>query len=81
MYFENAQQVEKFINETESSIEFELNDGTNNYEFLIPRITYTGGANPDVSWSRVQSPLQCHSKHLVDDTTVLSNIQIDRSAV
>ena len=80
MYFENAQQVEKFINETESSLEFELNDGTNKYEFLIPRITYTGGANPDVSGAGAIT-LAVPFQALVDDTTVLSNIQIDRSAV
>jgi hypothetical protein len=80
MYFENADQVEKFINETESSLEFELNDGTNKYEFLIPRITYTGGANPDVSGAGAIT-LAVPFQALVDDTTVLSNIQIDRSAV
>jgi len=80
MYFENSLQVEKFINETESSLEFELNDGTNHYEFLLPRITYTGGANPDVSGEGAIT-LAVPFQALVDDTTVLSNIQIDRSAV
>ena len=80
MYFENATEVEKFINETESSLEFELSDGTNHYEFLIPRITYTGGANPDVSGEGAIT-LTVPFQALVDDATVGSNIQIDRSAV
>lgn len=80
MYFDDSSQVEKFLNETESSIEFELNDGTNHYEFLIPRVTYTGGANPDVSGEGAIT-LTVPFQALVDDVTVGSNIQIDRSAV
>lgn len=47
-YFENSTLLEKFINETESSIEFDLPDGAgNNLKFIIPRIKYNGG-QPDV---------------------------------
>lgn len=48
-YFEDSLLVEKFINETESSMEFTLPDGAGNqYRFVIPRFKYTGGS-PDVA--------------------------------
>lgn len=47
-YFEDSLLVNKFLNETESSIEFELPDGAGNLlKVVIPRIKYTGG-QPDV---------------------------------
>lgn len=46
-YFEDATLLEKFINETSSSLEFELGDGTNTYTFSVPKLKYTGG-QPDV---------------------------------
>lgn len=48
-FFENATLLEKFINETESSLVFVLTDAAgNDLEFDIPRIKYNGG-QPDVS--------------------------------
>lgn len=48
-YFESAALVEKFINETPSSLTLEAADTDGNkYEFLLPRIVYTGG-QPDVA--------------------------------
>jgi len=61
-------------------MEFELNDGINKYTVLIPRITYTGGANPDTA-GEGSITLALPFQALVDDVTVESNIQIDRSAV
>lgn len=46
-YFEGAALLEKFINETSSSLQFELGDLTNKYTFLIPNLKYTGG-QPDI---------------------------------
>lgn len=47
-YFENSLLLDKFINETESSILFNLPDGAgNNLKFTLPRIKYNGG-QPDV---------------------------------
>lgn len=47
-YFEDSRLVDKFINETESSIVFTLPDAAGNLmAFEIPRIKYTGG-QPDV---------------------------------
>lgn len=48
-YFENSVLLDKFINETESSLEFTLPDALgNSYKIFLPRIKYTGG-QPDVS--------------------------------
>lgn len=47
-YFQDTTMLNKFVNETESSIEFTLTDGTYSYGFLIPRVKYTG-APPNVS--------------------------------
>lgn len=48
-YFDSAALLDKFLNPaTESSLKFTLTDGTKSYEFLIPRIKYTGG-QPDTS--------------------------------
>lgn len=46
-YFEGASLLEKFINESSSSLQFELTDGTSKYTFTIPKLKYTGG-QPDV---------------------------------
>jgi len=48
-FFEDSTLVEKFLNETDSSLEFDLPDGAGNVQkYRIPRIKYTGG-QPDVS--------------------------------
>lgn len=77
-YFENSTLLDKFINETESSIEFELPDGAGNkYTFTLPRIKYTGG-QPDVDGEgpiTLSMPFQA----LLDATTG-TNIIIDREA-
>ena len=44
-YFENATLLNKFINETESSLKFTL-DGTTDYIFDFPRVKYNGGDIP-----------------------------------
>lgn len=47
-YFENSDLLDKFINETESDIVFELPDAAGNtYTITLPRIKYNGG-QPDV---------------------------------
>ncbi len=47
-YFEDVSLLNKYINETESSLYFEIEDGTGKeYDFTLPRIKYTGG-QPDV---------------------------------
>lgn len=49
VFFENVTMLNKFINETDSSLEFELVDlAGNRLKFFLPKIKYTGG-QPDVS--------------------------------
>lgn len=46
-YFENGTLLNKFLNETPSSLEFTLTDpSANTMTFLVPRIIYTGGSAP-----------------------------------
>ena len=48
VFFEDADMLLKFINETESSMAFTLPDGAGNkYTFTVPRLKYSGG-QPDV---------------------------------
>lgn len=76
-YFENSTLLDKFINETESSIVFELPDGAGNlYTVTLPRIKYTGG-QPDVDGEgpiTLSMPFQA----LLDSVTG-TNIIIDRT--
>lgn len=75
-YFENSLLLDKFINETESSIVFELPDGAGNkYVFTLPRIKYNGG-QPDVEGEgpiTLSMPFQS-----LLDTATQTNIQIER---
>jgi hypothetical protein len=76
-YFENSLLLEKFIDETESAIEFNLPDGAgNNLKFILPRIKYNGG-QPDVQGEgpiTLSMPFQA----LLDSTTN-TNIIIERT--
>lgn len=78
-YFEDSTMVEKFINETESSIVLTLPDADGNeLKITIPRIKYTGG-QPDVSGEGpvvLSMPFQA----LLDSSTS-SNIVIERTPV
>ena len=77
-YFENTTLLEKFINETESSLDFTLVDlDGNQYKFNMPRIKYTGG-QPDVGGEgpvTLAMPFQA-----LLDTTTGTNIIIERTA-
>ena len=49
-FFESEDMLNKFLDETESSLEFTLGDGsTKSYTFLIPCIKYTSGGDINVS--------------------------------
>lgn len=75
--FEDATMLEKFINETESELEFELPDAAgNSYRFWIPRLVYTGG-QPDVS-GEGDIPLTMPFQALYDAVDG-SNFYIDRT--
>lgn len=76
-YFENSTLLDKFINETESSLSFTLPDGAGNeYTFTLPRIKYTGG-QPDVEGEgpiTLSMPFQA----LLDPVTG-TNLVVDRT--
>lgn len=76
-YFENSTLLEKFVNETESSLEFGMPDGGGNVlRVILPRIKYTGG-QPDVSGEGpilLSMPFQA----LLDPVTG-TNIIVDRT--
>lgn len=77
-YFEDSLLLDKFVNETESSIVFELPDALGNkYTVTLPRIKYNGG-QPDVDGEgpiTLSMPFQA----LLDSATG-TNIIIDREA-
>lgn len=75
-YFENSLLLDKFINETESNIVFELPDGAGNkYIFTLPRIKYNGG-QPDVEGEGTIT-LSLPFQALLNAATS-TNIQIER---
>ena len=48
VYYEDAALINKFLNETESSLSVTVDDptGANGYTFYFPRIKYNGAATP-----------------------------------
>ncbi|MDT8372334.1 MAG: phage tail tube protein, partial [Gammaproteobacteria bacterium] len=48
VYFENTTVLDKFINETETSLQFSLELDGNQYMFYLPRVKYNSG-QPDVT--------------------------------
>ena len=48
VYYEDATLINKFLNETESTIEVSVDDptGSNSYTFLFPRVKYNGASVP-----------------------------------
>lgn len=76
-YFGNAALYQKFINESASSVEFEMTDGVGGtYTVLLPRIKYTGGTVdvPGEGPVAISMPFQA----LLDPVTG-TNIQITRN--
>ncbi len=78
-YFENATLLEKFLNETESSLVVTLQDPAGNqYVITLPRIKYNGG-QPDTSGEgaiTINFPIQA-----LYNVADLSQIKIQRIAV
>jgi len=75
-YFADTVMLNKFIDETESSIEFTLTDGTNSYDILIPRVKYTGAPLSVSSDKPITIALPFSA--LLDSVTG-TNIQITRT--
>lgn len=77
VYFEDAVMANKFINGTASSLEFQLTDGTNTCDFLLPVVYYTG-ANITVSGSGPVA-LAMPFVAISDDVTNFSNFVFTES--
>jgi hypothetical protein len=79
VYFEDASLINKFWNETESSIDFTLVDPAGNkYIVTLPRVKYMGG-QPDVSGEdpvTISMPFQA-----LYDSSTGTNIRIDRDPI
>lgn len=74
-YFEDSSLLEKFINETESSLVFTLEDlAGNTYRFTLPRIKYNGG-QPDTQQGAITQALPIQALY---DATSASQIVIER---
>ena len=75
-YFDNSTLMQKFINETESSISFFLPDAAGNYQrYRIPRIKYTGAAVDVTGEGPITIPLPFQA---VKDNTLGTNLLIER---
>tara|TARA_R110002049_G_scaffold268279_1_gene444777 strand:+ start:434 stop:1351 length:918 start_codon:yes stop_codon:yes gene_type:complete len=76
VYFENATLLEKFINETSSSLEFTLNDAAGNeYTILLPKIKYTGALLNVSGEGPITLPMPFQALY---DATEGTNIKITR---
>ncbi len=75
-FFSDMAMMNKFLNETESSLTVVLGDGaTKSYRITLPRIKYSGGNNPvsDEGPIQLDMPFQA-----LLDNTAQTNIIIDR---
>lgn len=79
VYYEDATLINKFINETESTIEVSVDDptGLNPYTFLFPRVKYNGASVP---LSNPQSRLITLPFVALYDSTEATNLKITRTS-
>ena len=76
LYFSDSIIYDKFVNETESSIELRLaDDGNNGYVITLPRIKYTSADTPVSSDGAIINTMNFQA---LDDETEESNIIIRR---
>ena len=78
VYFENTTLMNKFLVNTESSVDVTLTGTGGSLKFDIPRLSFTSGANPDVSGDGSVT-LSLDLQGLFDPTDA-SNIVITRTA-
>lgn len=78
VYYENADLINKFLNETESSIEVTVDDptGSSDYTFLFPRVKYNGASVP---LANPQSRLITLPFVSLYDSTEATNLKLTRS--
>lgn len=76
LYFANSTVYDKFVNETESSIELQLVDQLGNaYVIKLPRIKYSSADTPVSSDAAIINTMNYQA---LDDQTELTNISIAR---
>jgi len=77
LYFEDSDEYNKFVNETESSLTITLQDlDGNEYEIDLPRIKYTSAETPVNSDGAIICTMNFQA---LDDATAESNIVITRT--
>lgn len=76
VYFEDATMVNKFLNGTESSLNFTLTDGTHQMNFKVPRIKFNGASK---SISGTNSIVLTMPFVALYDGVTGTNLQITRS--
>lgn len=76
-YFEDAVMLNKFVNETESAIEFVIGDGTNSHTYTLPKVKYNT-ASIDVSDGNTL-PITLEFEALFDSVSE-TTMQITRTA-
>ena len=79
VYYEDETLINKFLNETESSIEVSVDDptGANSYTFLFPRVKYNGASVPV---QNPQSRLITMPFVALYDATEDTNIKLTRTS-
>ena len=79
VYYEDQTLINKFLNETESSIEVSVDDptGANPYTFLFPRVKYNGAAVPV---QNQQSRLITLPFVSIFDSVEATNLKLTRTA-
>lgn len=77
VYYEDATLLDKFLNETETSLEFTLDDGVsgNAYTFIMPRIKLNTGSVPV---ENEQSRMISMDFVALRDSSSATNLQIDK---
>lgn len=77
MFLQDEVLLQKFKNETVSSLELKLSDGTNFYKFIVPRLKYGAASAPVSNFGGVtiSMPFQAYR-----DPTVGASLRIEKSS-
>ena len=76
VYFESAAEYEKYLNSTDTSLEFTITNADGSYTFLMPNVRFTGG-QPDVQGpGAITLPLSFEASY---DATEDTNLKVTRA--